>query len=116
MFLFPDAGRERYPGIFRAESRRALWADWMSGSLVPYSESFALEWWERWRETMQDGFSPLRLENMLALPIDYYVLKREHELRGVKPAFQNSQFVVYDSTDLRNAKPPLRVATVNAGH
>ncbi len=116
MFLFPDAEHEGYPGIFRAESRRALWVDWMSGRLVPYFESFALEWWQRWRETMQDGFSPTRLENMLSLPIDYYVLKREHQLREVKPVFQNGHFVVYDATDLKNADAPLRVATVNEAH
>jgi hypothetical protein len=111
MFLFPDAGRELYPGIFRAESRRALWVDWKSGSLVPYFESFAIEWWRRWQDTMQDGFSPQRLQNMLSLPIDYYALKRKNQLKDIRPVFQNREFVVYDSSDLRNARGPLRVAT-----
>ncbi len=110
MFLFPDAGRALYPGTFRAESLRALWVDWNSGSLVPYFESFAAEWWQRWQDTMQDGFSPQRLENMLPLPVDYYVLKRGNQLRGIKPVFQNRDFVVYDAGDLRSARKPLVLA------
>jgi hypothetical protein len=115
MFLFPDAGRQVYPGIFRAESRRALWVDWNSGVLVPYFESFAAEWWPRWQETMEQGFSPQRLENMLSLPIDYYVLKSANQLANLRPVFRNEEFVVYDSGDLRNAKLPLRVAGSRAG-
>jgi hypothetical protein len=111
MFLFPDAGRELYPGIFRAESRRALWVDWKSGSLIPYFESLAVEWWQRWHDTMQGKFSPQRLQNMLPLPVDYYGLKRENELESIRPVFQNREFVVYDATDLKNAKAPLRAAT-----
>lgn len=114
LFLFPDAGRELYPGIFRAESRRALWVDWESGSLVPFFESFALEWWQRWQDTMQDGFSPQHLENMLSLPIDYYVLKRQNQLQEIRPVFRNTDFVVYDSTDLKNASGPLRVVESRA--
>lgn len=102
MFLFPDAGREFYPGIFRAESRRALWADWESGAQVIYADSTAEEWWQRWRQTMQPGFSVPRLKTMLSLPIDYYVLKRAHQLAKVRPVFENQDFVVYDATDLTN--------------
>ena len=111
MFLFPDAGRELYPGIFRAESQRALWVDWKSGSLVPYFESLAIEWWQRWQETMQRGFSAQRLQSMLSLPIDYYVLKPQNQLVGVPPVYQNRDFVVYDSTNLKNARAPLRIRT-----
>lgn len=103
MFLFPDAGRALYPGIFRAASRRALWVDWESGVQVRYFESVAEEWWQRWQQTMQFHFSPQRLQAMLPLPIDYYVLKRGDRLKDVRPVFENSGFVVYDATDLRNA-------------
>jgi len=108
MFLFPDAGRERYPGIFRAESRRALWVDWESGELVDYFESAGEEWWRRWEQTMQGAYSPERLESDLPLPIDYYVLKRSNRLVGIRPVFANKEFVVYDSRDLRNASAPLK--------
>ncbi len=110
MFLFPDAGRDLYPGMFRAESRRAVWVDWESGSLVDYSESFANDWWERWQQTMLRPFSPDRLNAMLQLPVDYYVLKRKNQLAGLTPAYENHEFVVYDSRDLRNATTPFRRA------
>lgn len=103
MFLFPDAGRSLYPGMFRAASRRALWVDWESGLQMRYFESVADVWWERWRMTMDSAFSPRRLQAMLPLPIDYFVLKRANQLADVKPVFENRDFVVYDATDLRNA-------------
>lgn len=103
MFLFPDAERELYPGMFRALSRRALWVDWESGAQMKYFESAGVEWWERWRDTMQPGFSPRRLDGLLRLPIDYYVLQRAHKLANVPPVFQNREFAVYDAADLRNA-------------
>ena len=115
MFLFPDAGRDLYPGIFRAESRRAVWVDWKSGSLGNYFESFATDWWERWQQTMEGSFSPQRLEGMLLLPVDYYVLKRKNQLAGVKPVFGNGEFVVYDSGDLKRLAAPLHLARSRAG-
>ncbi len=97
MFLFPDAGRDLYPGVFRAESRRALWVDWMSGAQADYSGVVARTWNERWHENNRD------LESLLAVPIDYYVLKRSNHLSGVKPVFENQEFLVYDSRDLLHA-------------
>jgi len=107
MFLFPDAGRALYPGVFRAESRRALWVDWESGKLVPYSESFAAEWWQRWEALTQEKFSAHHLQEMLPLPVDYFVLQRQNQLRDVRPVFRNREFVVYDAGDLRDARKPL---------
>ncbi len=115
MFLFPDAGRDLYPGIFRAESRRGVWVDWRSGSLANYFESFANDWWERWQQTMEGSFSAARLQEMLSLPVDYYVLKRSNHLADVRPIFRNREFVVYDARDLRNSPAPLRVAPAHAG-
>jgi hypothetical protein len=108
MFLFPDAGHELYPGIFRAYSRRALWVDWKSGGQVNYFEPFANDWWTRWKQTMDGHYSAKRLENMLPLPIDYYVLKRENRLANANPVFANSEFSVYDASDLRNSSTSLR--------
>jgi hypothetical protein len=103
MFLFPDAGRALYPGMFRAKSRRALWVDWESGEQVKYFESAGEEWWRRWRETMAPEFSRQRLGAMLQLPVDYYGLDKRHRLANVRPVFENREFIVYDATDLRNA-------------
>jgi hypothetical protein len=110
MFLFPDAGRELYPGIFRAESRRAVWVDWESGIEVKYFDAAANEWWNRWQQTMQSPFSPGRIQRILTLPIDYYVLRRTNRLADVRPAFANNEFVVYDARDLKNAAGPLEIA------
>jgi hypothetical protein len=92
LFLFPDAGRELYPGVFRARSRRGLWVDWKSGMLVTSSQPFAIEWSRRWQNHSSIDTS---------LPIDYYVVKREHRLPRIRTAFQNREFCVYDAEDLR---------------
>jgi hypothetical protein len=110
MFLFPDAAKNTAPGAFRAESRRAVWADWTSGVAVDYSELNGLEWWSRWESTMDGAFSAERLQSYLALPIDYYVLKRRNRLNHVRAVFTNDEFLVYDAQDLRNAPESLRLA------
>ncbi len=110
MFLFPDAGRDLYPGTFRAASRRAVWVDWSSGKLVDSSDVAAVEWWDRWQQSMEGKFSPERLQNMLSLPIDYYVLKRSNQLESVRPVFRNDEFLVYDAADLRQVIVPLTLA------
>jgi hypothetical protein len=113
MFLFPDAGHEPYPGIFRAVSERASYVDWKSGEQVNYFETFAQEWHSRFEQTMQGKFTAARLEDMLSLPIDYYVLKRGNAVVGVAPVYQNGKYVVYDAQDLRNATALLRISGSN---
>ena len=111
MFLFPDAGHSLKPGIFRALSKRALYVDWKSGSQVNYFESFGDEWYSRYEHTMSLPFTAPRLEKMLSLPIDYYVLNHDHRLKGIRPVFENSEFVVYDAQDLRNSSTSLCIGT-----
>jgi hypothetical protein len=111
MFLFPDAGHSPDPGIFRALSERALYVDWKSGSQMNYFESFGDEWYSRYQHTMSGPFTARRLENMLSLPIDYYVLKNDHKLKGIRPVFENGEFIVYDAQDLRNSSTSLRIGT-----
>src|SRR5207302_2788868 len=41
VFLFPDAGRAVYPGIFRSEAQRAVYVDWKGGGQVNYLKEFA---------------------------------------------------------------------------
>ena len=108
VFLFADADRAGYPGVFRAQSRHALWVDWKSAQGVAFSETAAARWQERWDQTMANGFSAERLESLLPMPIDYYVLKRQDQLANSPSVFANRDFVVYDAQDLRNAAKPLR--------
>jgi hypothetical protein len=101
MFLFPDAGRALYPGVFRAQSIRAVYVDWNSRQLGKYFEKFACEWDERWRQTMAGTYSPQRLKSFRSLPVDYYVLQRRNQLAALTPTFANQNFVVYDAQDLK---------------
>ena len=111
VFLFPDAGCSAYPSVFRAQSRHGLWVDWNTRRGVAFSELAAARWQERWRSCMQNGFSIANLEKSLPLPIDYYVLATRNQLVGLRHAFMNRDFVVYDAEDLRNAPKPLRLKT-----
>ena len=95
MFLFPDAGREIYPGVFRAKAIRAVYTDWKAGGQVNYHRSFADEWWDRWRTTMLPGFDPSRLERYSLAGIDYIVVKSRNRVEGMPPVFANKSFVVY---------------------
>jgi len=104
MFQFADSGESKEAAVFRALSRRALWADWQSGVIVDYSERAGQEWSARWNATMSGKYSIGRLAGMLALPIDYYVLRRADQLVGVSPVYSNAAYVVYDAQDLREAK------------
>jgi hypothetical protein len=102
MFLFPDAQRAPYPGMFRTEAKRAVWVDWESGKQSAYFDSFADEWWRRWNDTMEGSYSITRLKSFLTLPIDYYVVKRKDEVPGALPAFATADFLVYDARELRD--------------
>jgi hypothetical protein len=108
MFLFPDLGRAPAPGLFRAEARRAVWVDWQTGSEADYFDSFADEWYRRWQDAMAGSYTPQRLAGLLALPVDYYVLRREHQLANVRPVFADRGFVVYDASDLRRVNGGLK--------
>ncbi|MGH9583799.1 MAG: hypothetical protein ACRD4O_12760, partial [Bryobacteraceae bacterium] len=110
LFLFPDAGRSLEPGIFRARSRRGLWVDWKGGVLADYFEGAGAEWEQRWHQAAAGRFTPERLQKLLPLEIDYYVLKRKDKLANAVPVFQNSRYVVYDAGDLRTTRKPLRLA------
>ena len=109
MFLFPDAAHQLYPGVFRAESRRALWVDWESGAQSGYYPQFAREWWTRWNSTMQTPQFDSQLHQLLTLPVDYFVFDRDRPLElangghrhTVRPVFSDTDFVVYDASDLR---------------
>ncbi len=121
MFLFPDAARELYPGVFRAKSRRALWVDWETGKQMNYFVSLAPEWSARWKATMEGPLSGDHLQAMLSLPIDYFVFRRNHlvetetegQIRPVKPVFLDAEFAVYEASTLRLV--PGTLAIVSSG-
>lgn len=109
MFLFPDAGRAIDPGAFRAESIRAIYADWNGGELSKYFEDFAREWDSRWHSTMAGTFSARRLQESLDLPVDYYVLRRANALERVRPVYSTRDYVIYERHDLRKETMPLKL-------
>lgn len=92
VFLFPDAGRQLYPGIFREHARRAVYVDWKGGGQVNYLEELGEQWWARWRNAMM---KPKTLPEYRAMGIDYVVLRPAHRIPREHAAFENSRFVVY---------------------
>ena len=92
LFQFPDAGHGLYPGIFRAQARRAVYVDWKGGGQANFFEDIALEWRRRWQSAMSNHPNPARLQ---ALGIDYLVLSPRHRLPKLNPVFENREFVVY---------------------
>jgi hypothetical protein len=90
VFLFPDAAHGLDPGIFRAESLRAVYVDWKSGGQANYLQDFGDEWWSRWQQTM----APTDLPRYEALGIGYVVLQSPNRLP--RPAlFENGKYVAY---------------------
>jgi len=95
VFLFPDAGRELFPGIFRAKALRPVYVDWKGGGQVNFLKGFAYEWWQRWQHTMEGGFRVQKLPRYKAAGVDYLVLRPPRKLPAYSPVFQNARFLVY---------------------
>ena len=95
MFVFPDAGRALYPGVFRVRAKRSVYVDWKSGGQVNYYRSLADDWWARWQEfdELQDRSPDLRRLNSDG--IDYVVMTSGNPLSGKQPIFHNGRFLVY---------------------
>jgi hypothetical protein len=98
VFLFPDAGRDADPGVFRAEALRAVYVDWKGGGQVNYLKELGDLWWDRWEETGKGKFRPADLNKLRRLNIDYIVLRAQNKLPGETPVFANDRFVVYHIT------------------
>jgi hypothetical protein len=93
VFLFPDAGHNLAPGIFRAKALRAVFVDWKSGGQVNYSKAFAEQWWTRYQLTMT---GPINVPKYQAFGIAYIVVKPEHRLP--RPAvYENTSYLVYST-------------------
>lgn len=95
MFLFPDAGRELYPGWFRAEAIRSVYVDWKAGGQVNYFRSLALDWWARWQASMSGKDIPANLGRFKEFGIDYIVMKKNDPIAGLVPVYSNSGYLIY---------------------
>ncbi len=95
VFLFPDVGKGRQPGIFRAGALRAIYVDWKAGGQANMVEGFAQEWWRRWNEAMAAGFSAADMERYRPLGIDYVVVQTQNRLPERRPVFENAKYLVY---------------------
>jgi len=94
VFLFPDAAHGLDPGIFRAESLRAVYVDWKSGGQANYLQEFGDEWWSRWQQTMARRFTPADIAKYEGLGIGYVVLQVKNRLPRTA-AFENAKYVAY---------------------
>ncbi len=95
VFLFPDAGKGRQPGIFRVKALRAVYVDWKSGGQVNMVEHFAEEWWRRYEATMLHPVTEESLDRFAELGIDYAAVRVENAVSGRVPVFRNSHYAVY---------------------
>ena len=95
VFLFPDAGKALYPGVFRSRSLRAVYVDWKGGGQVNMVSEFGTEWWRRWQETVAAGFRPDQLGKYARLGVDYIVVNPTNRISNQSPLFENGDFLVY---------------------
>jgi hypothetical protein len=110
VFIFADAGKNLYPGMFRAESERSVYVDWKSGGQVNYYKNMGEEWWRRWQSAHGLVFERSRLPELQKLGIDYLVLGSSLRLADRSPIYENRGFVVY-RLDARNVSTSARVGT-----
>ncbi len=95
MFLFPDAGLEADPSVFRATALRSVYVDWKSNGQINFSREFTEEWWSRSWKVMALKYDSKNFGTYAALGIDYLVVRPVHRDPGATPVFENSRFVVY---------------------
>jgi hypothetical protein len=99
VFIFPDAARALYPGIFRSEALRAVYVDWKGGGQVNYLKELGDQWWLRWQLTLgaYRGTDLVKesFPKYAALGCRYAVLQTRNRLPR-QPVFENADYVVYD--------------------
>jgi hypothetical protein len=95
VFLFPDAGQELYPGIFRVEALRAVYVDWKAGGQINFLKAFAREWWPRWQQTMAGKFQPEKVDSYAALGVNYVVVRAGNRLPGRTALYANPKYLAY---------------------
>jgi hypothetical protein len=95
VFLFPDAGQDLSPGVFRAKAVRAVYVDWKTGGQVNFFKELGEEWWSRWQKTMAEPFHATDLQRYRGLSVDYVVLLPKDRFTHAVPVFENAGFIVY---------------------
>ena len=95
VFLFPDAGRDLYPGIFRASALRAVYVDWKAGGQGNYIPSVGRTWWDRWQALSGLKFRRGNLRRYAQYEVDYLVLRKANASPAEPAVFENSTFTVY---------------------
>jgi len=105
VFLFPDAGHDIDPTIFRAAALRAVYVDWKSNGQVNFFRDFTREWWRRWQTVSSHPFDPRHLEDYSSLGIDYLVVQPSHHIPGGEVEFENSRYAVYAVKQLNGLVP-----------
>ncbi len=94
VFLFPEAGRTLPPGVFRAKSLRALYADWKGGGQINFLREFLPLWRPRWEATLVRPFAGAAdLERFRGLGISYVIT--EKRVDGREPVYENRRYLVY---------------------
>ncbi len=92
VFHFPDAGKELYPGIFRAKSLRAVYVDWKAGGQINFLPRLGFEWWRRWQLAGAGGLDATAPARYRELGIDYVVVRTPRRIPGCEPVFSNARF------------------------
>ncbi len=95
VFLFPDAGRDSYPGVFRARALRPVYVDWKSGGQANYQKDLAALWVERWRALMAPRYRPNDPRVYADRGIDFVVVRNVNRPANGQPVHENSAFSVY---------------------
>jgi uncharacterized protein DUF6798 len=95
VFLFPDVGRDKSPGVFRFFASRAVFVDWKSGGQVNFSRSFAMEWGKRWKNTMERSPSQTEIQDLEQKKINYVVTQKPHSILRLKLVRETRTFYVY---------------------
>jgi len=95
LFLFPDARRDLYPGIFRATALRAVYVDWKSGGQANYQRDVARIWRDRWQAVMARPYKRSDPRRYAGLGVDYVVLRKENRVEWPPPVFENAAYVAY---------------------
>lgn len=95
IFLFPDVGRSLQPGIFRANSLRAVYVDRKAGGQVNFLPEFGREWWRRWQLTMEGTI--LESAAYRQLGVTYVVFTKGQSFESRQPVYQNAQYRVYST-------------------
>jgi len=95
VFLFPAAGRDLHPGVFRAESLRALYVDWKGGGQINFLRDFVTLWLPRWEAAVAPGFKPEAMDRYGAMGVDYVTVFSKNAVPGWEPVYANSKYVVY---------------------